>query len=81
MSKKPNYEVILRTKKQLILKDLGPWDTYFTITNSAESVVKELYSKGLLNTNMKLMYYDSNNQLDEIVHSNGEFKHFKVGKR
>lgn len=63
--KKPNY---------VILQDLGPHYLYPTITNSAERVVEELdLPKGC-----KLYYYDSENELSEIMIQDrlfGGFKH------
>lgn len=45
MGLKPNYEVI-HDGEWLTLRDLGPWDKHFTITNDPESVLAELDLKG-----------------------------------
>lgn len=71
-----NYEVIEDTDKHLLILDLGPWDEYKTITNAAESVVKELAERL---GSRRLYYVDSSDQIDEIVHENGEFVRFAPG--
>ena len=57
-------------------------DTFWTVTNGAEVVVKFLWDGGLLKPNMRLLYYDSYGELDEIVwEGEGHFLGFKVGPR
>lgn len=36
------YTVVEDTPERLVLKDLGPWDRHFTITNDAEGVVERV---------------------------------------
>jgi hypothetical protein len=61
----------------LVIRDLGPWDQYPTITNDAEHVVETLVKEGELSHSRRLLYYDSDNNLDEIVIRDGKFSHFK----
>jgi len=63
MGRPANYSVVEDTPEKLVLRDLGPWDRHFTITNDAENVVNEL--RGRLH-GRKLFYYDSENELTEI---------------
>jgi len=53
--RKSNYTIVREpfayTKSQredeaLIIRDLGPWDKFMTVTNNAENVVKELFEAG-----------------------------------
>jgi hypothetical protein len=50
-----------------------------SVTNDAEAVVESLTREGLLPTNRRLFYYDSDGQLDEIIHKDGEFVGFAPG--
>lgn len=63
--------------KPLIIRDVGPWDRFFTITNAAEQVVEELRAKGHLPDGRRLLYYDSEGNLDEILIKDGKFDEFK----
>lgn len=60
-----------------IIKDVGPWDQYMTVTNNVENVVAELHERGFLPEGHRLFYFDSENNLDEIVVKNGKFVEFK----
>ena len=53
--------------KPLVIRDLGPWDQHMTVTNDVERVVEDLFERGLLTPGRQLLYFDSDNQLDEIV--------------
>lgn len=75
---KPCYEISKRTKEFLVLRDIGPWDKHMTITNAADEVVSDLIDQGLLNDGQKLLYYDTENNLDEIIIENKKFKGFKA---
>lgn len=70
MIRRANYEVIVDNKDRLVLKDIGPWDQYLTITNASETVVEELIER--LN-GRRLFYYDSYGNLDEILIKDGKF--------
>jgi hypothetical protein len=64
----------------LVIRDIGPWETFQSVTNAAEEVVEELVKAGKLPNGRRLLYYDSDNQLDEIVMENGQFKGFAFPK-
>ncbi len=66
--KRANYQIVEDlTGRPLVIKDLGPWDQHPTITNDAEGVVAELHLRGVLPADRRLLYYDSEGQLDEIL--------------
>jgi len=80
--KTPNY-VIAETdflqQKPLVIRDIGPWDKYPTITNGAEEVVGQLVAEGKLPEGRRLLYYDSEGRLDEIRVKDGRFAGFAPG--
>ena len=71
--RKANYRIMNQTDKVVTIEDVGPWQTYPTITNAAEEVVAELvgHLRG-----RRLFYYDSDNRLDEILIKDGKFAGF-----
>lgn len=69
-----NFEIVEQTDEHIIIRDLGPWDQYKTITNAAEWVVSQL--AGSLG-DRRLLYYDSEGILDELKVENGKFAGFK----
>jgi hypothetical protein len=71
-----NFEIVEQTPQAITLRDLGPWDKYLTTTNAAEQIVEDLSRKGLLKEGQKLLYYDSENELTELVHKDGTFVRF-----
>ena len=76
--KRANYEVIAHSEDRVILRDLGPWDKYSSITNAAEDVIRNLhpYIK-----DKKVFYYDSEGDYGELVHdNNGQFVRFAFAK-
>ncbi len=63
----PNFEVVSDVPGEpLVVRDLGPWHQYPTITNAAEELVDHLVTVGLLTLSRKLHYYDSEGNLDGI---------------
>jgi hypothetical protein len=76
--RKANYDIMVQTPQGIILRDLGPWDKYLTITNAAEEVVEELVSQGILKEGQKLLCHDSEGDLTELVHKDGKFVGFKA---
>lgn len=69
-----NAEAVRITHDYILLRDIGPWDKFKTITNAAEEVVKELYSN--LN-GQKIYYIDSEGDLAELKYDeNGNFLGF-----
>ena len=73
-----NYIIEEELKDKVIIRDIGPWDKFPTVTNSPEEVVLELREKI---SGKRLFYYDSEGNLDELVHEDGIFKGFKPGFR
>jgi len=71
-----NFDIIERTDKTITLMDLGPWDKYPTVTNSAEEVIEFLFRVGVLKEGQRLLYYDSENELTELLHKDGKFVGF-----
>ncbi len=65
----------------LVIRDVGPWNQHPTVTNDAENVVAELVQKGMIPEGRKLLCYDSDDQLDELVVKNGQFSGFAPGPR
>jgi len=65
----------------LIIRDMGPWDKCYTVTNDVERVIDRLIDLELLPKGRRLFYYDSEGQLDEIVLENGRFLRFAPGMR
>lgn len=74
----PNFYVDTDLQ-HMIVRDIGPWDVYPTITNAAEVLVKHLHDHHNLGVR-ELFYYDTEGQLDQLVHDgNGNFLTFKSG--
>jgi hypothetical protein len=74
-----NYELVHEesTPELLVIRDVGPWDQYMTVTNAAETVVYTLWALGHLPAGRRLYYYDSLGSLDELLHQEGVFKGFR----
>ncbi len=77
---KCNYVVEKNEPNLLIIRDVGPWSEYMSVTNGAEKVVEELYDQGLLG-NKQLLCYDSEGQLDELKHAGPTFTGFAPGPK
>lgn len=77
---KANYQIVSDQQGEpLLIRDVGPWDRFGTVTNAAEEVVAELVAAGRLTPGRRLFYYDSNETIDEIVVLGGRFVGFKPG--
>ncbi len=68
-----NFEIIEQNDEMILLRDLGPWDKYMTITNGAEQVVDKIAP--MLNSR-SLEYIDSEGNRDQILVKNGKFAGF-----
>jgi hypothetical protein len=81
--RRSNFAVVVgeSTEEVLVIRDLGPWDRFGTVTNDAERVVAELYEAGYLPPGRRLFYYDSGGDRDEIVHEGGVFRGFRPARR
>jgi hypothetical protein len=85
MNKRANYEIVQDecTDEELVIRDIGPWNEYLTVTNAAEQVIEELFHDGRLTSLTgwrQVFYYDSDGNRDEIVHERGVFKGFKPAR-
>lgn len=60
----------------LIIRDVGPWNKYKTVTNDAENVVKKLVAQGMLFGRRRLLYYDSEGVLSELLIRDERFDGF-----
>lgn len=70
-----NYQLVTENEKFRLLRDVGPWDAYPTITNAAERTVKDEHLNGL--GEKRLLYIDSEGDYTELVHdNNGTFVTF-----
>jgi hypothetical protein len=79
--RKANYIIVRRDKDRLIIRDVGPWETFLSVTNAAEEVVEELVKSGQLSEGFRLFYYDSEGILDEILVKDGKFAGFAFSSR
>lgn len=77
----PNYSVVKEDPDKLfiIIRDIGPWDKYPSVTNGAEDVVESLVRSGRLLPGWRLFYYDTEGILDELLVKDGKFAGFKAG--
>lgn len=63
------YSVIISRTEFVLIKDVGPWDEFLTVTNAAESVIQELFAEGHLHFLPRLFYVDTDEQVDELRYS------------
>lgn len=74
------FEIIAETPEALRIRDIGDLHS-MTVTNDAEAVVDSLMGSGRLRSGMRLEYYDSDGQLDEIVFNEAGFVGFQLLRR
>jgi hypothetical protein len=65
--------------RPLKIRDVGPWTEHPSVTNDAEAVVRRLAGEGRLPQGRRLLYYDSEGKLDELVVKDGRFSGFVPG--
>lgn len=70
-----NYEIVSENDAEIILRDLGPWDQFMSVTNDIERIVTDLGSR--LKIGMRLYYFDSEGDLTEVRLNDGKFAGFK----
>ena len=78
-----NYEIVedsITGEDPLIIKDVGPWNKFTSVTNNAERVVIDLFVSRKLMEGQRLLYYDTEGNLDEIVIKSGHVVGFKPCK-
>jgi hypothetical protein len=72
-----NFTILTNTTQVIVLEDLGPWDTYKTITNEAEAVVKYLFKSGQATGTKQIVYCDSDGENTKLNHNGmGNFTGF-----
>lgn len=71
--RRANFRVEQETEDLVLIRDLGPWDRFSTITNAAEKVVEQLAP---MLRGRRLEYIDSNGQRDQILVVGGRFAGF-----
>lgn len=59
----------------LVIRDTGH-HMYLSLTNDAENVVKRLLDSGRLRKDQRLLYYDSQGDLAELLHDGHKFTGF-----
>lgn len=76
MIRHAQFEVTESFPDRLIIRDLGPWSQYPTVTNDAAFVVE--YAVAHMNLNgRRLLYIDSEQNTDELVVRGGKFAGFR----
>jgi len=76
--REPNFEIVSQTDDCLVIRDVGPWDQYPTVTNGAEAVVKQLAPQL---RGRRLEYIDSDGAQDQLLVKDGKFAGFAPGGR
>jgi hypothetical protein len=77
MRNTPNYMIVKETPEYLVIRDIGPWDKYPSVTNGAEAVVSELAPFRL--NGRRLFYIDSDGRTDELLVKDCQFAGFSFG--
>lgn len=67
------FEIVSNQHNLLTLRGIGG----MTITNAAEKVVKYLLNSKELIPDMRLLYYDTDGRLDELLFNDDGFINFK----
>jgi hypothetical protein len=75
MGQQARFSIVGSNPDIMLLRDLGPWNRFMTITNDAEGVVKRVLP--MLGTR-RLFYYDSEGELTELIVKDGRFAGFKA---
>ena len=73
MTKRANYVIVEETADHVLIRDVGPWDQYLSVTNGAEQVVEELAAKV---GNRRLECLDTNGDRDQLLIVKGKFAGF-----
>lgn len=71
--RRANYEIVEMTAECLLIRDVGPWDIFQSVTNAAEGVVEELAP--ILN-GRRLEYLDTEGRRDRLLVEHGQFAGF-----
>jgi hypothetical protein len=73
MGRHANFSIVLDSAGRLVIRDDGPWDKHYTVTNDAEWVVEQVAAR--LN-DRALFYFDSEGDLDRLLVKDGKFAGF-----
>jgi hypothetical protein len=76
------YDLVESTPEYILIYDRGGregHDSYMTVTNAAERVVKDLFDRGLIKDGQRLYYIDTEDQTDEILIEHRRFAGFRHG--
>lgn len=76
-----NFRIIDKSQRCVIIKDIGPWNQFLTITNDVEWVVEKLFKDRDIFNGQRLFYIDSDGYFDEIVIEDGKFSSFSPIRR
>jgi len=79
MNKHANYRILnpkAENEDPLLIEDIGPWDSFPTITNAAEFVVADLHRYGYLPIGRRLYCIDSEGKISELLIVGGLFYSF-----
>ena len=71
--RRANYEILEQDERHVLIRDVGPWDKFITVTNAAEEVVAELAP---MLGNRRLEYIDSEGDCAILLVKNGRFAGF-----
>ena len=72
-ARKANYEIIQQDNGCVLIRDIGPWDKFLTVTNAAEQVVAELAP---MLKERRLEYIDSECERAVLLVKDGNFAGF-----
>lgn len=75
LSRGARFRITSFEPDRIVIRDVGPWSKHKTITNDAEGVIKRLDPA----PGQRVFYYDSEGNLDELVHEDGKFVRFAPG--
>jgi hypothetical protein len=81
MSKRAIYKTEWVNDGVLCIRDIGHDMGHKSVTNDVENVVTTLLNTGELKLGMKLLYYDSQGDLDQIEFDDSGFLGFVPGPR
>ncbi len=78
MPMKASYVILEDTWDRILIQDRG---VGMSITNDAEAVVQDLINKGLIHAKKVILYQDTENNVDRLVHDGIKFIAFGRGAR
>lgn len=71
-----NFRVLFTSDDIVVIKDIGPWSVFATVTNSVENVVSNLAYLNVIKNTTRLFYIDSDNYPGEILLSHMRYNGF-----